>query len=71
MKCWLGKSALDTEKAVCVYVCEENEDKRVWSTSLCMSAPVSSRVSACQTCMVYVDPSMCVPLQVCGVPYVS
>lgn len=53
MKCWLGKSALDTEKAVCVYVCEENENKRVWSTSLCMSAPVSSRVSACQTCMVW------------------
>lgn len=56
---------------MCVYLSEENEDKRVWSTSLCMSAPVSSRVSACQACMVYVDVSMSVRLQVCGVQCAS
>lgn len=51
MKCWLGKSTLDTEKAVCVCVCEEDEDKRVWSTSSCMIAPVNSRVSVCMSGM--------------------
>ncbi len=52
-------------------MCEEDENKRVWSTSLCLNVPVSSRVSAWQARMVYADASMRATLQVCGVLCVS